>query len=503
MRRSIGLMITSGLLPIIAFGGGFGFLTLRAEHEAVRNGADVTARFSAALVATRLGDGMRSVNMIAQSPMFDGQFNPDAFRVLAVRLRDNDSAWRTLSVADTAGHRLLDVPDTIGGEIGGPIVDRSSFDRAVATRRPVVGDVVAGPRGGYAFAVRAPVIRDGQVRFVISAIVPAPIVRPLVLFRQLPAGWRAAIVDGAGNLVVSSVSTSPSIGKRVSLPGLQSRETGQPSFYNFVRHDGVAAVGTWAPVPGTTWSVHVSAPASAYAAPARQAFILLVVVALVCLVLLAAFITLLVAEFRQNQARGQAEVERQRLEALGRLTGSVAHDFNNLLTPIIGGLDLVRRRIGDDAKSLRNIDAALASADRARALVARLLSFARRQTLSASDLDLGDLFAGLRDLLEKALSPTKVEIAVSDGLPTVRADKTQLELAILNLAINARDAMPMDRVVRISAGTASSGPGDAFVDAIAGRVLAAGLLIGTYSCGEPTESGDEADAIASRGFAAT
>jgi len=455
MRRSITLMVTAGLLPIVALSGAFGFLTLRAQHAAVFTGTSAAAKFSAALAETKLGDGMRAVNMIAQSPAFDAALDIDRFRTLALRLKDGESAWRTLSVANPAGRRLIDVPAPIGIP-GGPVVDQPSLDRAVRTRRPVVGNVVAGPNGRYAFAIRAPVIRGGEVRYVVSAVIAAETVRPLLLFHNLPDGWRAAIVDGSGSLVASSSPFSPSVGRHVSLPGLQSRRSGRPSFYAFRRGDGMSAVGTWSPIAGTDWSVHVSAPATQYSVPARQALALLIVVALLCLVLLVIFVRLLSIEMRQTRDRQLAEVQSQRLEALGRLTGGVAHDLNNLLTPIVGGLDLLRRRVGDDPRALRHVDAAAASADRARSLVARLLSFARRQTLSAQDLEVGPLLDDLHDLLVRTLGPSiAVEIDVVDGLPPLHADRGQLELAILNLAINARDAMPAGGAVTIRAAPAS------------------------------------------------
>jgi PAS domain S-box-containing protein len=133
----------------------------------------------------------------------------------------------------------------------------------------------------------------------------------------------------------------------------------------------------------------------------------------------------------------------QKIETLGQLTGGVAHDFNNLLTPIIGGLDLLGRREGLADRDRRLIQGALQSAERARLLVQRLLAFARRQQLEARPVDLEGLLHGLRDLIERSIGPRiRVEIAATTNLPPALVDANQLELAILNLALNARDAMP-------------------------------------------------------------
>ena len=144
--------------------------------------------------------------------------------------------------------------------------------------------------------------------------------------------------------------------------------------------------------------------------------------------------------------------EAQKLETLGQLTGGVAHDFNNLLTPVIGNLDLIRRRLSPDDRAHRLIDAALQAASRASTLVQRLLAFARRQDLRARPVNIAALLDGMTDLVRRSLDPSiDVEIRHSEGLPAAKVDPNQLELAILNLAINARDAMPRGGKLKIYA----------------------------------------------------
>jgi signal transduction histidine kinase/CheY-like chemotaxis protein len=144
--------------------------------------------------------------------------------------------------------------------------------------------------------------------------------------------------------------------------------------------------------------------------------------------------------------------EAQKLETLGQLTGGVAHDFNNLLTPIIGSLDLLRRRAPPADKAHRHIDMALQAASRAATLVQRLLAFARRQDLQPRSVDIVALLGGMQDLISKSVGPM-VEVAVDcpPELPPARIDPNQLELAILNLALNARDAMAGGGRLSISA----------------------------------------------------
>ena len=154
-------------------------------------------------------------------------------------------------------------------------------------------------------------------------------------------------------------------------------------------------------------------------------------------------------------ARRQAEDalrQSQKLEAMGQLTGGVAHDFNNLLTPIIGGLDMLQRRGLGGEREMRLIEGALQSADRAKTLVQRLLSFARRQPLQSVSVDVAHLVTSMADLIASTTGPQiEVVVDVAEDLPWAKADPNQLEMAILNLSVNARDAMTLGGTLRISA----------------------------------------------------
>jgi signal transduction histidine kinase/CheY-like chemotaxis protein len=143
----------------------------------------------------------------------------------------------------------------------------------------------------------------------------------------------------------------------------------------------------------------------------------------------------------------------QKLEAMGQLTGGVAHDFNNLLTPIIGGLDMLQRHEVGGEREQRLIDGALQSAERAKVLVQRLLAFARRQPLQPAAIDIAALFSGMKELIASTAGPRiRIEFDVETDLAPARADANQLEMALLNLAVNARDAMPDGGLLAISAG---------------------------------------------------
>ena len=139
----------------------------------------------------------------------------------------------------------------------------------------------------------------------------------------------------------------------------------------------------------------------------------------------------------------EALFQSQKMDAIGQLTGGIAHDFNNLLMAVIGSLDIVRKRLPDDPKITTLIDNAMQGAQRGTALTQRMLAFARRQDLKLESVDVPDLVRGMTDLLQRSLGPLiQIETRFPLVLGPVSADANQLEMALLNLAVNARDAMP-------------------------------------------------------------
>ncbi|CAN7732227.1 MHYT domain-containing protein [Neorhizobium sp. LjRoot104] len=147
----------------------------------------------------------------------------------------------------------------------------------------------------------------------------------------------------------------------------------------------------------------------------------------------------------------------QKMEAVGQLTGGIAHDFNNILAVILGSLEIIRKRVPADERAVRLVDNALEGARRGSTLTQRMLSFARRQSLTPQAVDLKALVEGMYDMLERSLGPrVSLLIELPVGLPRVQADPHQLEMALLNLAVNARDAMD-EGVIKI-ASEADKGP---------------------------------------------
>ncbi|TDH64358.1 response regulator [Dankookia rubra] len=189
-------------------------------------------------------------------------------------------------------------------------------------------------------------------------------------------------------------------------------------------------------------------------------------------------------EMGRRRATEASLRQAQKMEAVGQLTGGIAHDFNNLLTAVLGSLAMLRKRLPEgDARAARLLENALQGAQRGAALTQRLLAFGRRQSLNPAAVDLPALVRGMAELLRGALGgAVHLRSDFPPGLPPVFADANQLELAVLNLAANARDAMPGGGEIVISA---------AGREVLAGEV--SGLPAGAYVVLSVTDAGEGMD----------
>jgi PAS domain S-box-containing protein len=175
-------------------------------------------------------------------------------------------------------------------------------------------------------------------------------------------------------------------------------------------------------------------------------------------------------------------LQSQKMETIGQLTGGIAHDFNNLLAVVLGNLELLRKRLPDDPKVRRLLENSVEAAQRGAALTRRMLAFARRQDLKVEPVDVPELVRNMADLLQRSIGPTlQVETRFPLHLAPALVDANQLELALLNLVVNARDAMPDGGTITIGArqATGPESPG--------------GTLSGDYICLFVSDTGQGMD----------
>jgi PAS domain S-box-containing protein len=183
-----------------------------------------------------------------------------------------------------------------------------------------------------------------------------------------------------------------------------------------------------------------------------------------------------------DQAR-EALFQSQKMDAIGKLTGGVAHDFNNLLMAVLSSLALLRKRLPDDPQMLRLLDNAVLGAQRGASLTQRMLAFARRQQLDSKPVDIIGLVQGMSELLERSLgSRAVIETRFPLSLKPTMVDENQIELAVLNLCVNARDAMPEGGTIMISAR-----------EEVVGQGNDTGLHPGQYVCLSIADNGEGMD----------
>jgi PAS domain S-box-containing protein len=176
-------------------------------------------------------------------------------------------------------------------------------------------------------------------------------------------------------------------------------------------------------------------------------------------------------------------LQSQKMEAIGQLTSGIAHDFNNLLMAVLGSLELLRKRIPDDPKMLALLENAVQGAERGTTLTQRLLAFARVQELKPKTIEIPALMRGMSDLLQRSLGPTvRIETRFPLVLAPVQADTSQLEMALLNIMVNARDAMPNGGEIVVTAREEKIAEGHG-----------PGLKAGRYVCLSLSDTGEGMD----------
>jgi PAS domain S-box-containing protein len=184
----------------------------------------------------------------------------------------------------------------------------------------------------------------------------------------------------------------------------------------------------------------------------------------------------------------EVSLQSQKMEAIGQLTGGIAHDFNNLLTAVLGSLELLRKRLPNDPKTMALLENATQGAQRGTTLTKRLLAFARSQELKEDVIDIPELVHGMKDLLQRSIGTSlRVETRFPLMLSPVEADANQLEMALLNLTVNARDAMQDGGEIIVAARQES---------VVAGH--STGLKPGGYVCLSVADTGEGMDAATLR-----
>jgi len=389
-----------------------------------------------------------------------------SWRTLYDRLsqsRRREPGWVTVLVTDLRTNRVV---FDLRRPFGAP-VDARGFEppaHSAGATRAFVGNVGGSGPGCPCPLVYRFIEEDGAPAFLITVAMDS---RPFfrMVARTTDRGRVFGLVDRNGNFVARSLDH----GRRVGTPATQYVQRavrgGRSGIYLSRTWEGFRSYTAFNTSDLSGWSAHIAFRTGLIDFPRWRSFAAGLFAALASLALALVLVWYVLRELARGRRMQERLQDAQKMEALGQITGGIAHDFNNLLTPIVGGLGIVTRRNELDPGARRLIESALSASRRAAKLTGQLLAFSRRQKMQIAPVDLVALFAEIGPLLEQSAGPAiEIRIDVADDARCAATDANQLELALLNLLLNARDAMPQGGLVNISARRRERRRGGAMVD---------------------------------------
>ena len=493
------IVLPTLLLSVIA-----GMAVFHTERRAAVSAATETAEALSLVTDREMAVRTALLQALSVSPsLAEGrlaQFHGEATRLVA-------GTPRTIVLTAPDGRQLLNTRVAWGQ----PLPPAAAFPGGVdARRRLIVSNLYLGPVDRRpSFAVRVPVTVAGQAMFLGLG---SPVSEMQQIFRQqpLPAGWLGVVLDGQGAVIARTREPERRVGQRATGDMLDALARADRGVVDLRTLDGEPVFTAFSRAPDSGWVVLIGLSQAELAKSAWAAFAMMLALSLVFIVLalvLARRMSRAIAEplrrlrkdairlggggtleevrsgideidivqralavasreragseqrlreevdtaVAQTRNAQQTALRSQKLEALGRLTGGIAHDFNNLLQTMTTGLQLARR-LSSDPRADSALDACQRATSKAAQLTRQLLAFGRQQVGHETVIDLRRQLPELMALASGAVgSAVEVTLAIDEALWPVRTDPVQLELAVLNLALNARDAMQGRGTLTVSA----------------------------------------------------
>ena len=430
-NRSFVLIGAALALPIVLL------VVIQLTFAFSRERAEVEARTLAqaseimALVDARLQSDLVLMEVLASADVVEGGQWRAAYE-RAGEIAALNPHWRDVIVSDLETERQV---FSLRQD-----VNAGALNAAVSDDPQPVGRVLREGPGCPCVYLNAPIGDDGRYRLTVAL---DPSVFQEIVQSQAPADAITALVDRDGAFVARSQEFAERVGtpsteyvRRVIASGEEN------GIYEGVTWEGFRNNTAFVRSSATGWSAHIAIAAQLIEGPRTYSFISVVIGALLALALAAALIVWALRDLAERRAAEARLAQTQKLEAIGQLTGGVAHDFNNLLTVVIGGLNMLLKRI-EDPKQRQIAEHMLETAQRGDRLTKQLLAFSRGKQMELAPVDLHELVPGMEELLRRSVEAgTTLTFDLHPDARWIKTDANQLELGILNLVINARDAMP-------------------------------------------------------------
>jgi signal transduction histidine kinase len=441
-RRSAFLITAAAILPLILLLVLQASFAAREQRQRVENEALAQARVVIAAADAEVSRSIGALDILASAE--------------AIKRGDQEAFYQRAKGAAASQEGWVGVILARGGD-GVIIFDtREPFASANRTRSEIAGGptpsatLVSSGKGCPCVALtRHAAGRGGPYKVtILHSAQPFSRLLPPTSGRYEVSGLASA----DGRFIARSLSNAELVGKPASKYLRAAVASGRPSgLYSGYTLEGFANYTAFARSELTGWSAHVAMDSKAIDSPRLRAFGSLAFAGVLSLAFAALMVFFVLRQIGESRRSAERLQQTQKLEALGQLTGGIAHDFNNLLTPIVGALDLLSKREELGERGRRIAANGLSSANRAAKLTGQLLAFSRQQKLTLRQVDLCLLLDDIRDLLEQSAGGSeRLSLHFAGTSCWAETDALQLELALINLILNARDASPADSAITIS-----------------------------------------------------
>ena len=438
-RRSLIALGVAAMLPTVVFAAFSVFYLLRVERERVGNATIAQSQVVMTLADTQLQRHLAALEVLSSSVYFETK-DWGEFYWRVQRLLTANPLWESIVLIDMQRHvEIFDLRRPHSEPVPVAATHEPNLQRMLSAGGKLIGNIESHEHPIVWLYV--PVRIDGKLEYVISAGLKARVFQDLLM--AYASGTTAAIVDADGDFVARTVGYAERVGTPATQYVRDAIVRGHGGLYAGTTYEGLKNYTAYQVSPLTGWSAHLAVASGSIDTPTRWSFVAASIAALGGLTLGGFLIVLVLRDMSERRRAEEMLRQSQKMEAIGQLTGGIAHDFNNLLTAIIGNLDMIRTRITGNERLQRMADNALEAARKGAKLSSQLLAFSRSQRMDVQPVDLTQLLSGMSGLLSQSVGTSvHVDVRIDDDARFVVSDANQLELALLNLAVNARDAMP-------------------------------------------------------------
>jgi signal transduction histidine kinase/CheY-like chemotaxis protein len=448
-RRSLVALGVAAMLPTVVFAAVSVFYLLRLERERITNATVEQSQFVMALVDTQLQRHLAALDVLSSSIYFETK-DWSEFYWRVQRLLAANPSWETIVLLDLERREeIFDLRRPFGARAPVGTVHERDLRRVLAAGVPVVGEIESHEHPVVWLYVPARV--NDKVTHIVAASLKTHIFQNTLTAYTVPDAI-GGIVDADGDFVARTVDYAERVGTPATQFVRDAIRKGKGGLYSGTTYEGMKNYTAYYVSPTSGWSVHLAVASGSIDTPTRLSFVAAGIAALGGLVLGGFLIVLVLRDIAERRRAEEMLRQSQKMEAIGQLTGGIAHDFNNLLTAVIGNLDMIRTRAAGNDRLQRMAENALEAARKGAKLASQLLAFSRSQRMNVGPVDLAQLLGGMSGLLTQSVGPSvRVDVRIDEDARFVVSDANQLELALLNLAVNARDAMPEGGTLTIKA----------------------------------------------------